>query len=132
MIKKRTLKIYGQIAAVRLRAEMFRHYFCFGRTGHRFLLQNCTQNSSVPPDVSIFGRNVLLWLKIALGADQVMAVITVLAVLRHSIASSYGFGVSAKIPFRSHTMKFSDKQWQISCKYLAKQISWLVVQIPCF
>ena len=30
-------------------------------------------------------------------------VIMVSAVSRHSTASSYGFGVSAKIPFRSHT-----------------------------
>ena len=63
---------------------------------------------SAPPDVPIFrhvtaenssyGQKILLRPK-----NTLTAVITVSAVLRHSISSSYGFGVSAKISFRSHT-----------------------------
>ena len=53
-----------------------------------------------------FGRKELLRPNVTLMAENYLtAVITVSAVLWHFIANSYGFGVSAKNPFRSHTTK---------------------------
>ena len=52
-----------------------------------------------------FGRKELLRPNVTLMAENYLtAVITVSAVLRHFSANSYGFDVSAKNPFRLHTI----------------------------
>ena len=112
--------ITAVITALRLTAETLRHYFIYSRkegaikgifvgfSSRKLPEQHCKLIVFFGTSFSvIFGHKELLWPNVTLMAENYLtAVIAVSAVLRHFIANSYGFGVSAKNPFRSHTIIF--------------------------